>query len=359
MSKNKIAFAINAIGDGGAERVTTILCTRFAEKGYDVHLICNQKREWEYPVCNFVKRHFIGVNLSKSNIIATFQRIRRLRQICEEEKIDALISLMGMNEYGVIATIGLKTKNIFSIRNAVDHLYPNVLKRFFSIRFLSFSDGAVFQTEEAQNWFPKRLRKHSVIIFNPVWSQFYEVDRNPEEGLLVAIGRLHRQKNYPMMFKAMASVAKKHDVRLEVYGKGDDKEKLESLVNELGLSNKVKFLGQCDNIPAVLSRATIYLLASDYEGLPNALMEAMAVGVPCVATDCLGGGSHYLIGKNERGLLVPCNNAELFADAVSKLLDDQTLRNKVSTNACDYAKQFSIDCCFDTWESYINKIINK
>lgn len=353
----KIAFAINAISIGGAERVMTILCSRFSEKDYEVHLICNYEREWEYPVSNKVKRHVIGNAVSSFRPLAIYQRISRMRRICKKEKFDVLVAFMGMNEYSVFATCGLKTKNIISTRIAPEHQFRTTFKRIIGKLLLPTASGAVFQTEQAKEWFPKRLQKRSTVIFNPIASSFYSIERKPEPGLLVATGRLTVQKNYPMLFRAFTMVAKSKDITLEVYGMGEDKEQLANLVRELKMSDRIKLCGQSDNIPLVLSRAELFLLSSDYEGLPNALMEALAVGVPCVATDCLGGGSRLLIGNNERGILVPCRDTNAFADAIKLLLEDNDKKESFSKASKQYAQQFSVDNCFNKWEEYINKFL--
>ena len=358
MEKHKIAFAIHAIGEGGAERVTTILCTRFAEKGYEVHLITNHQRDWEYPVSSMVKRHIIGENVSSFRPLASYQRISRLRNICKKEKYDVILAFMSMNEYSVFATAGLRTKNIISLRNAVEKLYPSKLKRSIFIELLSLASGAVFQTEEAMSWFPKRFQEKSTIIFNPVWSQFYQVKREVEPGLMVASGRLVPQKNYSMMLRAFALVASEYDVRLEIYGNGAEKGRLEKIVEKLEISDKVKFCGQSNDVPSVLARADIFLMTSDFEGLPNSLMEAMAVGVPCVCTDCLGGGPRFLLGNSERGLLVRMNDELLFADAIMHYLNSESTKNNKAEAARAYAKRFSVDNCFDAWENYVLNVIN-
>lgn len=357
--KHKIAFAIHAISEGGAERVITVLCSKFAEKGYDVHLITNHKRDWEYPISPLVKRHIIGENVSSVRPVASYQRINRLRQICKQEKFEALIAFMTMSEYSVFATAGLQTKNIISLRNAIEVLYPGKLKREVYLKLLSTASGAVFQTEEAMSWFPESFRERSTIIFNPVWSQFYHVNRKTEPGLFVASGRLVEQKNYPMMLCAFVQVASQYDVRLEIYGNGGEREKLERLVEQLGVSDKVRFCGQSNDVPSVLARADVFLMSSDYEGLPNALMEAMAVGVPCVCTDCLGGGPRLLLGNDERGLLTKRGDEQRFADAIIRYLKNSELKTEKSKAAKEYAKQYSVDNCFEKWVNYVLKVINK
>ena len=98
-------------------------------------------------------------------------------------------------------------------------------------------------------------------------------------------------------------------------------------------------------------------MSSDFEGLPNALMEAMAVGLPCVCTDCLGGGPRLLLGNSKRGLLVKMNDETQFAEAIEQYLESEEVKEQKAGAAKVYAKQFSVDNCFAKWEDYVNKII--
>lgn len=358
LQEKKIGLVINSIDcGGGAERVSSMLVSRFAEMGYETHLICIFHSPWEFPINNDVKRHFLYNDKSSFRFFSVMKRLLMLRKICRKENIDVLIGFMTMAEYSVIATWGLKTRSVISVRNDPNTLYPSRFKRFFARMVLSMADGAVFQTEDAKEWFPGRLQRKSKVIFNPVDNRFYQVKRAIQPRLLVASGRLHPQKNYPMMLKALAVVLETNNVLLEIYGKGALLPELQEMVNQLGISDKVRFCGQSDDIPSVLSKADAFLLSSDYEGLPNGLMEAMAVGVPIVSTDCPCGGPKMLLGENERGLLVPVGDAKSMASAIKLLLDSPQLKEQVSANAKIYARQFSVDNCFDVWCEYVKTFI--
>lgn len=358
MELRKIAFCIHCLGGGGAERVISVLANQFSKQGYEVHLICNIKKDKEYPLSEKIFRHYIGYDTKKNHIVSALQRIYRIRKICKDEKIQILVSFMAMAEYSVIATAGLKTKSVISIRIYPAVHYTAFLKRTYVRLLFNYADGAVFQTVEAQQWFCKKLRRKSSVIFNPVKSEFYSVKRDVVSGLIIASGRLNYQKNYPLMLNAFANVIKNHRLLLDIYGEGEDKEKLEELAKELKLDGVVRFCGHTDDMPFVLSKADCFLMTSDFEGLPNALMEAMAVGVPCICTDSLGGGAKMLIGDNERGILVPCNDKTALVNAITSLYENKDIKRCIAEEAKAYANQFSIDNCFATWEKYIIKVLN-
>ena len=357
--KQKLGLVINSIeSGGGAERVASMLASRFASSSYEMHLICIYEYNVEYPIDEKVKRHNMGGKMSNFRPLAMLQRVIKLRRICKRERFDVLIGFMIMSEYVVMATYGLKTKSVISIRNNPSSLYPNLIKRLYARLLLSKADGAVFQTEDAKRWFPIRLQKKSKVIFNPIGERFYNVERNVVHGLLVASGRLHPQKNYPMMFKAIAQVLKNRDIILEIYGKGQQEQYLKDAVKTIGIEEQVRFCGQSEDIPSVLSRADLFLMSSDYEGLPNGLMEAMAVGVPSVSTDCPCGGPRMLLGNNERGFLVPLGDSNAMAEAIMKLLDSPELKEQISKKAKEYAGQFSVDNCYLVWENHIKQFFS-
>lgn len=358
MQKKVIAFANHSLANGGAERVISLLSSHFAEAGYITLLICNIKADWEYPVSKNVQRFFLNENTSKFRPIAAIQRIWRLRQICKKERVEVLVGFMSMSEYSVYATCGIRTKNIISIRNDPDMLYPGHMKKMYTRFLLSKADGAVFQTEEAKNWFPNKLQKKSTIIFNPIGESFYQKAHKPVPNLLVATGRLHAQKNYPMLLSAFAIVRNDiNDAHLEIYGKGYLEKELKNLTEKLKLGNSVVFKGQTDDIPSALSKADVFVLASNFEGMPNSLMEAMAMGIPCVATDSPCGGSRMLIGKSQRGILVPVNDKNAFAHAIVTLLKQKDLKNQLGNEAKEFATRFSLKNVAKEWESYIFQLI--
>ena len=354
-----IAFANHSLANGGAERVISLLSSSFVRSGYRTLLICNIHSDWEYPIDDRVERFFLNDGTSGVRRLAAIQRIYRLRQICKKEKVDVLVGFMSMSEYSVYATIGLRTKNIISIRNAPDLLYPKFLQKIYARTLLSFSNGAVFQTEEAKNWFPKVLRNKSTIIFNPIGKQFFEKGRNPIPHLLVAIGRLHPQKNYLMMLSALKMVRDNYDdVHLEICGVGKMEKTLKEYVESHQLSDVIKFCGQVNDVPSALARADIFLLSSLFEGMPNSLMEAMVMGVPCIATDSPCGGSKMLLGNDERGLVVPVKDTKAFAKAIISLLENEERKNQLGIAAKEYTSRFSLEQVFHLWENYNMKFLN-
>ena len=354
----KLAFYINSIHEGGAERVITNLATHFSNIDYQVILITSFYDKWEYPYGEKIKRMVLEDKEENSNrIVKNVSRIIRLRKILKKERPDCLISFMAEPNYrALLACCGLNTKCIISVRNDPKIEYPGKIGWFLGHFLLPIADGCVFQTLDAKIWFPKRLQKKGTIIYNAVEDAFYHVDRKPVNNLIVACGRLEEQKNYPLLINAFAKVAEEiSDLKLFIYGDGTLKNKLVDLIKKNNLENKVYLKGQTNNVVDSLEKADVFVLSSLYEGMPNALMEAMAVGVPCISTDCPCGGPKMLF-DGEGGILVANNNQIELEKAISSVLTNDEKKDLLGRQAKIKAEIFSSSNIYRRWELFIKNV---
>ena len=355
----KILFYINTLKYGGAERVMTNLSSQFADKGFEVLFVTSYPSDGEYELNKKIKRYNLeSENYPSSKIKRNYIRIKRLRQICRIEKPDVLVAFMAEPNFrAIIATLGLKTKTVISVRNDPKKEYAGRLMNFVGKYILPMADGCVFQTEDAKKWFPKKLQNKSTIIFNAVKREFFEAKRNPVGGLVVTCGRLEVQKNHQLLIKAFSNVVRKiPNAKLLIYGDGSLKETLQQLIDNLGLCDSVKLMGQTSDVVGTLEMADVFVLPSLYEGMPNALMEAMAVGVPCISTDCPCGGSRMLLdGKN--GVLINNNNLDELSNALNNLLLDNNKKKTISIKCRETVKEFNSDDIFFEWKEYIEKVV--
>ncbi len=356
----KLFFYINTIHRGGAERVIIKVAEGLANKGYDCTLITSfSDKVWEYPVSSSVKRINLEQDNSKDFIKKNVRRVWKLRDICKRETPDFLISFMAQPIMrSLFSTIGLPVKNIISIRNDPAKYWERFDQKVISNLFLKRAYWAVFQTNEAkQFYFGKRLYDHSQVIFNPTDSCFYDVEYNVDSKSVVACGRLAEQKNYKLMIKAFSRTEKQYpDWNLEIYGAGPELEELQKYIKELHCDGRVYLNGASDDVPSVLSKAGIFALSSDFEGMPNALMEALASGIPSVSTDCPCGGPKAIIEDGENGFLVPVKDDNAFADALIALMQNRELRIKVSNEAKARAQVFKEEEIINEWERMIESI---
>lgn len=361
MYKGTLLFYINAIHEGGAERVIIQLAKHFAVSGYRSVLVTSFVDENEYDVPTNVERISIEEKqVQQGKIKRNIRRIRALRRICKEYEPKAIISFMAEpNMRAVLATIGLKTKTIVSVRNDPNKEYAGRLGKFVGKHILPKADGCVFQTEEAKKWFSKSLQKKSKVIFNDVDPIFFETEYVGGNDI-VTLGRLSEQKNHKLLIDAFCQISEKHkDTNLLIYGVGLLDDQIKHYISSCDMDSRIFLKGLTTESNVVLSRARCFVLSSDYEGMPNALLEALAVGVPSISTDCPCGGPRVLIENGINGLLVPTNDRDCLAMAMDSVLSDPFTANKYGCKAKELSLRYKTDKVFLEWKNYIETIIDR
>lgn len=218
-----------------------------------------------------------------------------------------------------------KTTFIATVRvDPVLAAYSNAQKKMLSL-IHSFSDAVFVQNEMQKQCFSKKTQKKTFVVFNPVSEVFLE-HLHKNEGDIIRIatsGRLTEQKNHKMLIDAIETVSKKHsNVVLTVYGERRLLEELERYISEKKLTDNVKLFGRSNDMCAELLKNDMFVLSSNYEGMPNALLEAMAIGLPCIATDCPTGPSEMIVNE-ENGLLIPVDDAEKMQEAIEFMYNNR------------------------------------
>ena len=355
----QIMFYINTLGNGGAERAISNTASYFAEHGWNVILLTSFRVENEYYYSKKIRRMIIeDENLKQSTLKRNVNRIRFIRNLCKKEQIDVVVSFMREpNVRALLATFGLRTKTIISVRNDPNREYIGTFGKMVGKILLTCADGAVFQTEDAKRWFPQKLQKKAKVIYNVVASKFFETTYCGEHDI-ITVGRISPQKNHTMLIKAFEKVHEKFpEERLVICGRTQTEMGIEELIKNLKLEDSVILLGQRDNVPEILSKAKLFVLSSDYEGMPNALMEAMAVGVPAVSTDCPCGGPRELFGKKLETLLTPVGNIDALADKMIFLLENDKERENIGKELKQRAHLFRVDDVGQKWIDYIESLL--
>lgn len=353
----KLMFYINTISFGGAERVIVNLANQFYNNGYDVVFVTTSHMENEYKLEHGVKREVIldkrNYSFFKKNLIC----IKKLRKLIKVEKPDVIVSFMAEPNFrAIVSCLGTKTKNLISVRNDPQREYPNFLYRFLSKILYRHADCIVFQTEDARKWFPNNIKEKSTIIYNQVSDKFYISSSSIERSGIVTVGRLVEQKNHELLIKAFAKISDVINDNLIIYGDGHLKEYLGKLVSELNIADRVIFRGVVLDVPNFIKNAKLFVLSSDYEGMPNALMEAMAIGLPCISTDCPCGGPRELFNRQNCGVLVSVGDVNELATKMLELLVDDSKRAMLAKNASIAAEAFSPSLIFSRWEKCIKDI---
>ena len=354
----KILFLVPSMGFGGAERVISILTNELTKRGHSIGLfITNPPAQSVYKLDERITLH------SPSKIEGAKGIMKEIRSFTKSFDPDVVVPFLPYQcIYTVFALLGTKYPVVVCERNDPARIQAtNVSKLHYIMRDLSFSlaKGAVFQTEGAQQYFSKSIQKKSTVILNPLDESILPDAYFGERGKrVVCVGRLTKQKNQTLLLHAFSMIEKDFpEYKLELYGDGEDKEMLSSLAHELNLDGRVVFCGNCKDVLERIKTASLFAFSSDYEGLPNALAEALAIGLPCVSTDCTPGGARMLIDNGENGFIVPVNQPKPLADAMKILLSDKELSEKFSKNAVLLREKASLNRIVDMWEDYLSNIV--
>ena len=356
-----LMFYINSIESGGAERVIAQLSGAFAQAGYRSILVTSYTCEGEYPVPDGVeRRNMEKVKSTEGRLKKNLRRISTLRGYIRQYKPDALISFMAEPNFRAIAAaMGLPVKTIVSVRNDPDREYAGRLGHFVGKHLMPRADGCVFQTEQARAWFDKGLQERSEIIMNQVSRSFFETEFEGERHDIVTAGRLNAQKNQAMLIRAFSRIADKTDENLRIYGAGDKREELEALIDKLNMRGRIELMGLSRNVAESIKGARLFVLPSDFEGMPNALLEAMALSLPCISTACPCGGPEAIIRDGENGLLIPVGGEDELCEAMLKVLGDAHFAQKLSENARRTAEEFRPETVFEKWRGYVERVISR
>lgn len=324
----KLVIAVPSLTNGGAERSASLWASELLHRGFHVSLVLFHRSPTEYPVESTIPIHTI-LEGSSSLTPQDFPRARReLRSLLKRLEPDCVLSLLApMQILMMLASRGLPIERIDFLLNNPQHgrVHENLLLRALWSRCFRRCDKIVVQMHDQLRFFASREQRKCFVVPNPLSPSFEAIETAAASDAatrFLAVGRLHPQKNLEMLVRAFALVAANHaDVELLVYGKGDRENAagLQALIEELGMHGRIRLMGWCDAMPERYQDADAFLLSSDYEGLPNALMEAMACGLPCIATDCETGPS-ALIENGESGFLVPVGDTQGFARTIEKLL---------------------------------------
>ena len=357
-----IMLYLNSLHKGGAERVFAQLAGRFAEDGYQTVLVTSFSdpgRE-EYPLPENVKRiNMEPERKQESRLRRNVRRVSMLRRLCREYKPALLITCMQEPNFrGVLAAAGLPTKLLVSVCSAAEMEYAGKLGFLVGKVLMPTAEGCVFQTEEEKRWFPQRLQNKSRIIMNQVSESFFEAQHTGARHDIVTVGRLNAAKNQALLIRAFARIAPETEDRLLLYGAGELHDDLQAQIDALGLADRVKLMGLSADVANAVKDAKIFAFSSDYEGLPNALLEAMALGLPCVSTDCRGGGPAMVIQNGVNGLLVPAGDEEALAAAMLRLLRNPEEAEQLGKAARKTAESFRPETVFALWRDYAEELIN-
>jgi glycosyltransferase involved in cell wall biosynthesis len=336
----KIAIFMPSLFGAGGQRSMLNLAHGIADKGFDVDLVLAVK---EGEFLSDVRDTVNLVDLKASRALTSLPAlIRYLRN----EQPDAMLSVFGyVNIVSIWAwrLASVNTKLFVNEQNTVSQeagnasnfrqrMTPGMMKRFYPM-----ADGIIVVSNGVRDdmaQVTKIPQEDITVIYNPsvMASEVLEKAKAPldhpwfkpdQPPVLVAVGRLEQQKDYPMLIKAFSRIRETQPARLLILGEGRDRSSLESMISELGLNQDVSLPGFVSNPYAYLSRAALFVFSSGWEGLPTVLIEALCCGTKAVSTDCPSGPKEIL-KDGKYGQLTPVGDAEAFASAIISSLNNHT-----------------------------------
>lgn len=335
-----ICFFIPSLCAGGAERVVSILANHFASTNYRVSIVC-LKNEVVYPIEKGIDIIFPNFEIPRK-LVTLLKVAFYYRKTVEKIKPDVILSFLEFyNEITMFSLIGIKKRIYLFDRNNPYLKEQNILQTILRNYLYPKANGVIVQTRIAYDYVKqKKLNTKILILPNPISD--IKVDWiSGANKIITCVGRLEAQKNQKYLIKLFSELPNNEWI-LQFVGDGSLRKELEEYVKFLNLEQKVNFLGIRKDIQYILSESTIFVFPSLWEGFPNALLEAMAVGVPCISNNCNTGPSE-IIQDGVDGFLVEVNNEEDFKNKLLLLMTNIELRNGFSNNAKKIRNFYTID----------------
>lgn len=365
----KVCFLLSDLRCGGAERTIAYLSDWGVNNGYEIDVVLYGSHGDFYKLDSRVNifRLNYDMQVKKNNILNKMIAYGKSKKIISEKfkeyfmynkpdlvfcvlyhsllytsKIRKWVPIVGSER----STPKLKSKMTMVIRNS---LYKKV-------------EGMIYQTQRAEGYFKRILKCKSVVIPNAVGNELIQkvkYDDKKTINKISAVGSLKLEKDYETLIRAFEIFSKTHaSYELEIYGSGQCESALKKLAEDLCVSSKVFFRGADLNALEKIANAKCYVLSSVAEGMPNALMEAMAIGMPCVATDCETGPAE-LIDNNKNGLLVPIRDVDQLSEAMSKMVDDREFALMCGKNASNIKETNKKELICKKYYDFFEKILKK
>lgn len=356
----KIGIFIGGLSTGGAERVVCNL-SNYLSKNNEVTIITLNSLKSSYPLEKRVKHIALEKeNFNESFIIRNIKRVMNFKKFIKNNNQDVYITFLPITNFIILLFRKfIKCPIIPSVRVDPNVEYSSVLFKILMKWLYPKADGFIFQTKEAKEYFNGIIKVDSEIIPNPINEDFikrsFEGIRKKE---IVTVGRLVPQKNHRLLIEAFSKIdIKFSDYKLIIYGDGVLRSELQEYIDSLGLTDKVLLKGNSLNIKDDIYESELFVLTSNYEGMPNSLMEAMALGIPVISTDCNGGGARFLINNNINGILVPIKDCGSLVNSINYILGNDEIRKKLGKESNKISVELNPKIIHKKWENYIRKVV--
>ena len=357
-----VTFVTPSMRYGGRERVLSILANYFSKKdGIRVNLIIYGKNK---DLCFNIEPE---VQIYRPNwefneklgFLYTVRTLLYLRKTVKKCDTDIMVSFEEIwNRFALLATVGMRIRKVISNRNSPLRNYGK-FDAFLAKILYPQADLLIAQTQVAKEIYEKKYKlKKCIVIGNPIKKLEPETLLSARrENLIITVGRLMSGKNHDRLIRIFART--RHDgwkflIVGGDFAKQNNMSRLKNLCSDLGVSDDVIFTGAQPDVYKYLLRSKIFVFASEKEGFPNVIGEALATGTPVISYDCVAGPSE-MIEDGRNGYLIPMHKDGLFTSRLEALMGDDLLRDKMSKEAVNSISRFDIDkICRLFYENIMN-----
>lgn len=335
----KIVFVLPDMPGGGSERVVAMLANEYVKLGYEVAILLFAGNCTAYELDERVEVVIAGEE-SSGNPLIRLKRLANMRKFYKANKNCYVFSFCVMGTvFSVPAAWGIPHRLLVSERNDPTRIKHQKLRNWAYRK----AEKLVFQTEDMKKCFPQDIQDKSEVIPNPVGKEMPEPYVGERKKWVVSAARLKPQKNHKLLIDAFAVFQKNHsDYELHIFGVGELEGELKAQVRDLKLENKICFHGFSSNVKEEIRDSAMFVLSSNYEGISNSMIEALAMGVPVISTDCPVGGSAAYIQNEVSGILTPVGDKEALAAAMCRVADDPEWAEQLGRNAVKIKETYSL-----------------
>lgn len=362
-NKKNIIFLINDMQGGGSQRVASLLCNAWAGQGHTVTMMTYEPRDAAlfYPIDDVVSVKALDLEPEKSGnwnaFVTNFKRVLAVSKVLKDDKPDVLICFgCEATVIGVLSAMGLDDIKVIGCERTDPSLYPTGI--WHKLRNFTYprADRLIVQTHTAAAYC-SRLNNSVYIIPNPIVKPDPTGEADiigPERPFIASMGRMTDDKGHDILIEAFALVAEKNkDIDLLLIGDGVNRPEYEVMAKKMGIDSRVHFAGRSLNPFPVLAQAKVFILPSRVEGFPNSLAEAMALGLPCIATlEAVGGKA--IIDQGRNGILIEGENPKAMAHTITEMLDNREYAEKLGAEAAKIGDILSLDNNLDFWNQAIS-----
>jgi GalNAc-alpha-(1->4)-GalNAc-alpha-(1->3)-diNAcBac-PP-undecaprenol alpha-1,4-N-acetyl-D-galactosaminyltransferase len=357
ITMNKIVFFLGGMSRGGGERVLSILANQYAEDGWDVSIVQLLSSAVEYPLHPNIK-NIMMCRENKKRVFNICYWLSNIKKFVKKEKPDIVVSFFC--RINILVLLGIRKKDrkkmrvVLSDRSDPRHDGRGKIASLLANVLYPKADKIIFQTSDAKKFFPMKVQKKGVVIANPVKILANLIDFDKRDKTIINVARLDKGKNHQLLIKAFSIVHQQYpDHQMMIYGEGPERSNLQALISNLKLDGSIHLPGNVLGVQQEVAKSSVFVLCSNYEGLSNALMEANALGIPCISTAVFGANDVIRDGYN--GYVVPIEDVDALASKLIDVLSDDGKRREMAKNCLEVAETYKYEKTIKQYKDSIEK----